>query len=106
MQRLPRTLILGIASMVLAFGIGIPLGVTAAVHQNGWGDRISMIIALLGVSIPTFWLAMLFVLLFSLKLGWFPASGIGGWGVLCTSDSFTLFRWSCHSGTTGEIKYA
>ena len=49
MQRLPRTLILGIASMVLAFGIGIPLGVTAAVHQNGWGDRISMIIALLGV---------------------------------------------------------
>ena len=79
MQRLPRTLILGIASMGLAFGIGIPLGVTAAVHQNGWGDRISMIIALLGVSIPTFWLAMLFVLLFSLKLGWFPASGIGGW---------------------------
>lgn len=75
MQRLPRTLILGIASMVLAFGIGIPLGVTAAVHQNGWGDRISMIIALLGVSIPTFWLAMLFVLLFSLKLGWFPEIG-------------------------------
>lgn len=79
MSRLPRTLILGIASMVLAFGIGIPLGVTAAVHQNGWGDRISMIIALMGVSIPTFWLAMLFVLLFSLKLGWFPASGIGSW---------------------------
>lgn len=78
-SRLPRTVILGVASMVLAFGIGIPLGVTAAVHQNGWGDRISMIIALLGVSIPTFWLAMLFVLLFALKLGWFPASGIGGW---------------------------
>ena len=75
-SRLPRTLTLGIASMVLAFGIGIPLGVTAAVHQNGWGDRISMIIALLGVSIPTFWLAMLMVLLFSLKLRWFPASGI------------------------------
>lgn len=78
-SRLPRTLTLGIASMVLAFGIGIPLGVTAAVHQNGWGDRISMIIALLGVSIPTFWLAMLMVLLFFLKLRWFPASGIGGW---------------------------
>ena len=70
-NRLPRTLILGIASMVLAFGIGIPLGVTAAVHQNGWGDRISMIIALLGVSIPTFWLAMLFVLLFSLCYSFF-----------------------------------
>lgn len=76
--RLPRTLILGVASMVLAFGIGIPLGITAAIHQNGWGDRISMIIALLGVSIPTFWLALMFVLLFALKLRWFPSSGIGG----------------------------
>ena len=79
LQRLPRTLTLGIASMVLAFGIGIPLGVTAAVHQNGWGDRISMMIALMGVSIPTFWLALLLVLLFSLKLKWLPASGVGAW---------------------------
>ena len=110
MQRLPRTLILGIASMVLAFGIGIPLGVTAAVHQNGWGDRISMIIALLGVSIPTFWLAMLFVLLLQdlifIKTWLVPSKRNRRLGVLCASDSFTLFRWSCHSGTTGEIKYA
>ena len=77
MKRLPRTVALGVLSMVLAFGIGIPLGIIAAVHQNGWGDRISMIIALLGVSIPTFWMALLFVLLFALKLRWFPASGIG-----------------------------
>ncbi len=78
-NRLPRTLMLGVASMVLAFGIGIPLGVYAAVHQNGWGDRVSMIVALLGVSIPTFWLALLFVLFFSLKMRWFPSSGIGTW---------------------------
>ena len=79
LSRLPRTLILGVGSMVLAFGIGIPLGIIAAVHQNGWGDRISMIIALLGVSIPTFWLALMFVILFSVKLEWLPASGIGTW---------------------------
>ena len=76
--RLPRTLILGIASMVLAFGIGIPLGIIAAIHQNGIGDRVSMIVALLGVSIPTFWLALMNVVLFSLKLRWLPPSGIGG----------------------------
>lgn len=106
MQRLPRTLILGIASMVLAFGIGIPLGVTAAVHQNGWGDRISMIIALLGVSIPTILACNAVCTLIFLKTWLVPGKRNRRLGVLCTSDSFTLFRWSCHSGTTGEIKYA
>jgi peptide/nickel transport system permease protein len=77
--RLPRTLTLGILAITMALCIGIPLGVTAAVHQNGFGDQISMVIALLGVSIPTFWLALLLVMLFSLNLGWLPPSGIGSW---------------------------
>lgn len=50
--RLPRTLILGFSSMILTMLIGIPLGIIAAVHQNGMGDRICMVIALLGVSFP------------------------------------------------------
>lgn len=79
MARLPRTLILGILAIAVALCVGIPLGVIAAVHQNGVGDQISMIIALLGVSIPNFWLALLLVLLFALKLGWLPPSGIEGW---------------------------
>ena len=76
MTRLPRTLIVGFASMILAVGIGIPLGVIAAVYRNGWGDRISMVIALLGVSIPQFWLGLMMVILFSVKLNWLPAQGI------------------------------
>ena len=81
MTRLPRTLLVGFASMILAVGIGIPLGVIAAVYRNGWGDRISMVIALLGVSIPQFWLGLMMVILFSVKLNWLPAQGIDS--VLC-----------------------
>ena len=79
MIRLPRTMIIGFSSMILTFIIGIPLGITAAVHQNGWGDRICMIMALAGVSIPEFWLALMLVILFAQKLGWLPASGIDHW---------------------------
>lgn len=74
--RLPRTLIVGFSSMILAVGIGIPLGVIAAVYRNGVGDRISMVVALLGVSIPQFWLGLMMVILFSVKLDWLPAQGI------------------------------
>lgn len=76
--RFPRTALLGFMSMVLMLIVGIPLGITAAVHQNGWADRICMVIALLGVSVPAFWLGLLLVLFFSLRLGWLPPSGIGG----------------------------
>lgn len=76
MTRLPRTLIVGFAAMILAVGIGIPLGVIAAVYRNGWGDRISMVVALLGVSIPQFWLGLMMVILFAVKLDWLPAQGI------------------------------
>ena len=78
MTRLPRTLTLGLLCMLLQIIVGIPLGVTAAVHQNGAADRICMFIALLGVSIPQFWLGLMLVLLFALKLNLLPAYGIGG----------------------------
>ena len=77
-ERIPRTLILGISSMAVAIGLGIPLGVFAAVNQNKLGDRITMVIAILGVSMPGFWLALMLVVLFSVKLGWLPAYGLGG----------------------------
>lgn len=78
LARLPRTALVGFVSMILMLVIGIPLGITAAVHQNGFGDRLCMIIALIGVSVPSFWLGLLLVIAFALKLGWLPASGIGG----------------------------
>ena len=76
-DRMPRTLILAIVTMVISFGLGIPLGIVAATHQNKWQDHVSMVLALIGVAIPNFWLALLLVILFSVKLGWLPAMGVG-----------------------------
>lgn len=76
-DRMPRTLILAIVTMVVAFGLGIPLGIMAATHQNKWQDHVSMVLALIGVAIPNFWLALLLIILFSVKLGWLPAMGVG-----------------------------
>ncbi len=75
-DRLPRTLVLTIVTLALAFGLGIPLGIMAATHQNKWQDSVSMVIALVGVAIPNFWLALMFILFFSVRLGWFPSMGI------------------------------
>ena len=75
-ERLPRTMILTIITLIIAFGLGIPLGVVAATHQNRWPDNLSMLIALIGVAIPNFWLALMLILLFSVNLGWLPAMGI------------------------------
>lgn len=77
--RFPNTFILALGSMVLSCLIGIPLGITAAVNQNRLGDRVSMIVALIGISMPPFWVGLLLVLCFSLNLGWLPPSGIGTW---------------------------
>lgn len=76
LDRMPRTLILAIVTLIIAFGLGIPLGVMAATHQNKWQDHVSMVFALIGVAIPNFWLALLLIILFSVKLGWLPAMGV------------------------------
>lgn len=78
-QRLPRTVLIATLCMVIGIVVGVPLGIISAVKQDTIIDRISMVFALLGVSMPNFWLALLLVLLFSVRLGWFPAMGIGGW---------------------------
>lgn len=77
MTRVPRTAIIGIGTIVVTC-IGIPLGMMAALHAGKWQDSLAMIVALVGVSMPDFWLGMLLVLLFALRLGWLPATGIGG----------------------------
>ncbi len=77
--RFPFSIKLAIISIVAAVFIGIPLGIYSALHQNKLGDRIAVIVAMLGVSIPHFWLALMLVLAFSVKLGWLPAYGVGGW---------------------------
>lgn len=79
LQRFPYTFCVAGISVLIAMAIGIPLGVLAAVHQNTWKDHLSMVAALFSMSMPNFWFALMLVLLFSLQLGWLPATGIGHW---------------------------
>lgn len=71
----PATMELCLLAFTLALLIGIPAGVLAGVMRNRWQDQLISALALIGFSIPVFWLALLFILLFSLTLGWFPVSG-------------------------------
>lgn len=72
-----RTLELGLVATILTYLIAIPAGVWAALHHNRLLDRAIMLTANLGMGIPNFWLALLFILLFSVQLGWLPPSGSG-----------------------------
>ena len=75
MERLPRTFILSMAMMALSTVVGIPLGIMAAVNQGKFGDNLCMALSLAGAAIPNFWLALLLILFFSVKLQWLPAMG-------------------------------
>jgi len=77
LENLGSTAQLALASMVVAVGIGIPLGLLAALGRNSWLDVASMGAVLLGVAMPSFWLGLLLIFAFSLHLGWFPATGGG-----------------------------
>lgn len=74
-QRIVPTIWLAAASQLVAVLIAIPLGVLAALRQNGWFDRGVTVVALGGVAIPNFWLGMLLVLLVSVELRWLPSQG-------------------------------
>jgi peptide/nickel transport system permease protein len=71
----PATFELVVVAMTIAVIIGVPLGILAAMRADRPTDQISRLVALLGVSLPAFWLAILFQLFFALRLGWFPVSG-------------------------------
>ncbi len=77
MGRLPNTMLLAFASVFIATLIAIPLGIYTAINQNTWKDTGGMVFALFGVSMPNFWLGLMLIIIFSLKLKWFPSSGIG-----------------------------
>jgi peptide/nickel transport system permease protein len=76
-ERLPATLRLALAAMGLAVLLGVAAGVAAAVTRGRLVDLAMMTIALVGISIPVFWLGMMLILLFAVTLGWFPISGYG-----------------------------
>ncbi len=81
-ERLPATALLSLASMLIAIGIALPLGILAAVYKDSIWDRLAMMTAVLGVSIPNFVMGPLLILIFALWLGLFPVSGKEGFSSL------------------------
>src|SRR5215475_9280459 len=78
-ERLPNSLELALAATLISFLIGIPAGIVSAVRVNSLWDNAGKVIALLGLSIPGFWLGLVLILVFSVWLKWLPTSGAGDW---------------------------
>lgn len=99
MECFPNTVKLTLFSMLVAVIGGVLFGTISALRQNTWIDSTISFIALIGISFPTFWLALLTIILFAVKLGWFPASGFDTWrsmvlpcGVLAIGSVASLTR--------------
>ncbi|MBX9872671.1 MAG: ABC transporter permease [Burkholderiaceae bacterium] len=94
-ERLPATLELALVAALLATAIGIPMGVYAALRRGSFLSQVFMTVSLLGVSLPTFLIGILLILVFSVTLGWFPSFGrgevvqLGGW----STGLLTLKGW-------------
>jgi len=95
-ERFPATLELALGAAVIALGAGIPLGVYAALRRGRFGSQLVMTLSLLGVSLPTFLIGILLILVFSVTLGWLPSFGrgdtlqFGGW----STGLLTLDGWA------------
>ncbi|MFA6222985.1 MAG: ABC transporter permease [Desulfomonilaceae bacterium] len=75
-ERIPVTLMINVLSLALILSVSIPIGVMSAVKQDSLFDRVSSLFVFLGFAIPTFWLALLLMILFGVKLDWLPISGL------------------------------
>lgn len=76
-SRFPNTLQLALAAALIALAGGVLIGVLSAVHSGGIADKVATLIALLGQAVPSFWIAILMIIFFSVKLRWLPTSGKG-----------------------------
>ena len=85
-DRFPATMELAVGAAVIALGVGIPLGVYAALRRGSFGSQLAMTLSLLGVSLPTFLIGILLILVFAVTLKWLPSFGRG--------DTVTLGAWS------------
>ena len=74
-ERLPVSLSIALYALVLTLIFGISMGIIAALRQNSWVDQAVMTVALIGVSLPNFWLALILIVLFAVELGWLPSAG-------------------------------
>jgi peptide/nickel transport system permease protein len=76
LERLPITIFINIASLVLIFLVAVPIGVLAATYQSSFFDKATTVFVFVGFAIPHFWLALLLMILFGVHLGWLPISGL------------------------------
>jgi peptide/nickel transport system permease protein len=83
-SQLPYTIQLALAGLVVALGVGVPLGIVAGIRPGGALDKVATGVSVLGIAIPYFWLAILLILVFAVKLHWLPALGTG------SADSLVL----------------
>ena len=76
-ERLPATMELAIAAILMAIGLGVPLGLWAGLRPDGLAGKTIMAVSILGFSLPTFWVGMMLIVVFAVQLGWLPSSGRG-----------------------------
>jgi peptide/nickel transport system permease protein len=101
LERLPNSLLLAVVAMAFSLVIGIPSGILAAVRVNGWWDGAGKMFALLGLSMPSFWVGLLLILFFSVYLGWLPSSGSGTpWHVLMPAFALGWYFAAAHMRLT------
>ena len=92
-ERLPATIELAIASLLIALLIGIPLGVWAGAKPNSWADNLGSTFGFFGISMPSFWLGIMLILIVSGHFNWLPSSGRSTYGIAQGSDSgFYIFK--------------
>ena len=101
LSRLPHSLLLAVAAMTFSLVIGIPTGILAAVRVNRWWDSAGKVFALLGLSLPSFWVGLVMILFFSVYLGWLPSSGSGTvWHLLMPAFALGWYFAAAHMRLT------
>jgi peptide/nickel transport system permease protein len=78
-ERMPITLTLGLVGLAIALGVSLPLGILAAVREATVIDRVAQFVAVIGQALPSFWLGLILMITFGMRLGWLPVSGTGSW---------------------------
>jgi len=101
MARLPNSVLLAVAAMAFSLVLGVPTGILAAVNVDGWWDRIGKLFAILGMSLPSFWVGLVLILFFSVYLEWLPSSGTGTiWHLLMPAFALGWYFAAAHMRLT------
>ncbi|NLJ86859.1 MAG: ABC transporter permease [Firmicutes bacterium] len=102
--RFPNTLALSIAAMIVASVIGLSAGIVSAVRKGSFFDSLSMIVALLGISLPSFWIGLMLMLIFAVRLRWLPVAGYNGeWWTIAGIKQLVLPALTLGIGTAALI---